>query len=163
VDEIPLPEGPGRLWLCGKLFVAPDPVGALSACGADVVVCLCERQELDARYPRYVRWLEANAGQAAIWFPIPDLHAPEPGDLVPLLVRLQQLIQAGQGVLLHCGAGIGRAGTVATALLMHMGTGQMPALSIVARARPLAGPEAGAQTNLLNQLADPGADPATPG
>ena len=153
VDEIPLPEGPGRLWLCGKLFVAPDPVGALSACGADVVVCLCERQELDDRYPRYVRWLEANEGGAAIWFPIPDLHAPSPDELSPLLVRLRQLVQAGQGVLVHCGAGIGRAGTVATALLMHMGVAQVPALSIVARARPLAGPEAGAQTDLLNQLA----------
>jgi hypothetical protein len=161
-DEIPLPEGPGRLWLCGKLFVAPDPVGALSACGADVVVCLCERQELDDRYPRYVKWLEANEDRAAIWFPIPDLHAPSPDEVVPLLVRLRHLVEAGQGVLLHCGAGIGRAGTVATALLMHMGISQVPALSIVAGARPLAGPEAGAQTDLLNQLAGLRPDRAAP-
>jgi hypothetical protein len=152
VDEIPLPEGPGRLWLCGKLFVAPDPVGALSACAADVVVCLCERQELQDRYPGYVRWLADNKGRAAIWFPIPDLHAPAPEDVLPLLVRLRQLVRAGCGVLLHCGAGIGRAGTLATALLMYMGIGQRPALSIVAGARPLAGPEAGAQSDLLDRL-----------
>jgi hypothetical protein len=153
VDEIPLPEGPGRLWLCGKLFVAPDPVGALSACGADVVVCLCERQELEDRYPRYVRWLADNEGQGAIWFPIPDLHAPTLEDVLPLLVRLRQLVLAGRGVLLHCGAGIGRAGTLAAALLMYMGISHMPALSIVAEARPLAGPEAGAQSDLLDRLA----------
>jgi hypothetical protein len=153
VDEIPLPEGPGRLWLCGKHFVAPDPVAALSACGADRVICLCERQELDDRYPRYVAWLAANAGQTAIWFSIPDLHAPSLDQVIPLLVCLRQLVHTGHGLLLHCGAGIGRAGTLAAALLMHMGMGRTQALSIVAEARPLAGPEAGAQADLLKRLA----------
>lgn len=159
VDEIPLPEGPGRLWLCGKHFVAPDPVSALSACGADRVVCLCEQPELEERYPGYVAWLSAHDRQVAIWFPIPDLHAPSPEAVQPLLVDLRRLIAAGHGILMHCGAGIGRAGTLAAALLMHMGVAQPEALSIVAAARPLAGPEAGAQQALLQQLAgDPVSD-----
>jgi hypothetical protein len=162
VDEVALPEGPGRLWLCGKHFVGPDPVAALSACDADVIVCLCERHELEERYPGYVRWLAAQDGQAAIWFAIPDLHAPPVTAVQPLLIRLRQLVQAGRGVLLHCGAGIGRAGTLAAALLMRMGVSQKQALSIVAAARPLAGPEAGAQTELLDRLAavlpEPGVD-----
>src|SRR5262249_44704159 len=105
------------------------------------------------RYPLYVAWLAANADQTAIWFPIPDLHAPSPDEVVPLLARLRQLISTGHSLLLHCGAGIGRAGTLAAALLMHMGIGRVPALSIVAEARPLAGPEAGAQADLLKHLA----------
>jgi protein-tyrosine phosphatase len=160
VDEIPLPEGPGRLWLCGKHFIAPDPVAALVECGADRVVCLCERHELEQRYPDYVTWLATNDGLAAMWFSIPDLHAPSQKEVQPLLLHLRQLVLAGHGVLMHCGAGIGRAGTVAVALLMQMGVRQEQALSIVAGARPLAGPEAGAQADLLNRLAL--ADPIKP-
>jgi Protein-tyrosine phosphatase len=163
VDEIPLPEGPGRLWLCGKHFVGPDPVGAMSECGADRLVCLCEPHELDERYPGYVAWLAANQEQAATWFAIPDLHAPSAEDVEPLLVHIRQLVHAGHGVLMHCGAGIGRAGTLAAALLIHMGVDQMTAVSIVATARPLAGPEAGAQSDLLDRLATTGIDQLTPG
>jgi protein-tyrosine phosphatase len=122
-------------------------------CGANRIVCLCEQQELEERYPGYVTWLSDNDGEAAIWFPIPDLHAPSVAEVQPLLLRLQQLVRAGHGVLMHCGAGIGRAGTLAAALLMHMGVRQAEALSIVAAARPLAGPEAGAQAELLDELA----------
>jgi Tyrosine phosphatase family len=153
VDEVPLPEGPGRLWLCGKHFVAPDPVGALETSGADRVLCLCERHELEDRYPGYVSWLSANDGRSAMWFSIPDLHAPSPQEVQPLLLHLRQLIHSGHSILMHCGAGIGRAGTLAAALLMQMGVPRTEALSIVAAARPLAGPEAGAQTELLDHLA----------
>jgi protein-tyrosine phosphatase len=118
-----------------------------------MIVCLCERHELDQRYPGYASWLNANEGQAAIWFPVPDLHAPPVVEVLPLLARLRQLVRAGHGVLMHCGAGIGRAGTLAAALLMHMGVDRQQALRIVATARPLAGPEAGAQTELLERLA----------
>jgi hypothetical protein len=152
VDEIPLPEGPGRLWLCGKHFVAPDPVGALASCPADTIVCLCERDELDQRYPGYVSWLDANQGQGAKWFPVPDLHAPPVAEALPLLADLRRLVHGGHGVLMHCGAGIGRAGTLAAALLMGMGVARSQALAMVATARPLAGPEAGAQTELLEEL-----------
>jgi protein-tyrosine phosphatase len=132
----------------------------LATCDADRIVCLCERHELDERYPGYVSWLVSHQDQAAMWVPIPDLHAPSLPELLPLLVRLRQLIQAGHGVLMHCGAGIGRAGTLATALLMDMGVGQAQALSIVATARPLAGPEAGAQSELLDDLAVALSEPA---
>jgi protein-tyrosine phosphatase len=160
VDEIPLPEGPGRLWLCGKHFVGPDPVAALSESGADVIVCLCEPHELEERYPGYVTWLSAADRRAAIWFPIPDLHAPPLAAVEPLLDCLQRLVDAGRGILMHCGAGIGRAGTLAAALLMQMGVGRPEALSIVAAGRPLAGPEAGAQQELLELLARTTSQPA---
>jgi protein-tyrosine phosphatase len=153
VDEIPLPDGPGRLWLCGKHFVGPDPDAALAECGADRIVCLCERPELEARYPRYVSWLDAHEGDRALWFPVPDLHVPEKGDAGVFLRRLRALIHAGHGVLMHCGAGIGRAGTLAAALLMQMGVPHDEALRVVAAARPAAGPEAGAQAQLLEALA----------
>ena len=64
-------------------------------------------------------------------------------------LRLKQ----GEGVLLHCGAGIGRAGTIAVAVLLAMGEPLDVACRTVADHRPMAGPEAGAQTDLLAELA----------
>lgn len=160
VDEIPLPEGPGRLWLCGKRFIGPDPVAAQAECNADRVVCLCERPELDERYPQYVEWLDAHQGREAYWFPIPDLHVPAAEDVVPFLDDLQRLIHSGHSILMHCGAGFGRAGTLAAALLIRMGATRHDALAVVARSRPMAGPEAGAQAALLYQLA--GDEPEEP-
>lgn len=147
VDEVPLPGTAGRLWLCGKHYVGPAPELALESVGADRVVCLCERDELGERYPGYVDWLASSA--AALWFPVPDLHAPDLDAALPFLRRLLGFLRAGEGLLLHCGAGIGRAGTLAAALLMGLGETREGALATVAAARPLAGPEAGAQAELL--------------
>ncbi len=152
VDEIPLPEGPGRLWLCGKHFVGDDPELALAAVGADRIVCLCEPAELAARYPRYVEWLATEGRDQAITFPIPDLHAPEVDAALPFLDHLVDLLAEGQVLLMHCGAGIGRAGTMAAALLIRMGAARTVAVATVARSRPMAGPEAGAQAELLMAL-----------
>jgi hypothetical protein len=154
VDEIPLPAGSrGRLWLCGKHFVGPDPEAALSGIAGDAVVCLNEPGELRDRYPDYVRWLRANQPERALWWPVPDLHAPTLGDALELLGQLQGRLESGQTLLVHCGAGIGRAGTVAAGLLIMSGRSLDDAVACVADHRPMAGPEAGAQTNLLRALA----------
>ena len=147
--------------MCGKHYIGPAPEEALADTGADLVVCLCERPELEGRYPAYVEWLEANAGGRAVWFPVPDLHAPAAGDARRLLGEIEDRIRSGTVVLVHCGAGIGRAGTLAAALLMRMGASAEEAVTTVAAHRPLAGPEAGAQSRLLAELARQ-ADPADP-
>lgn len=153
VDEVPLPPAAGgRLWLCGKHFIAPDPERALDRVGATTAVCLTEPGELDERYPHYVAWLRDNQPGRALWWPIPDLHAPDLQDALLLLDELRMRLGAGQSLLLHCGAGIGRAGTVAAALLVTMGSSPADAVAHVAAHRPMAGPEAGAQTELLEAL-----------
>jgi len=153
VDEVPLPPSAGgRLWLCGKHFIGPDPESALEQVGATTVVCLTERAELVDRYPRYVDWLEANQPARALWWPIPDLHAPDLDGAVALLDELRSRLRSGQSLLLHCGAGIGRAGTVAAALLVTLGSNPADAVAHVAAHRPMAGPEAGAQAELLDAL-----------
>jgi protein-tyrosine phosphatase len=155
VDEIPLPGSPGRLWLCGKHLVGPGPDDALARTGAAVVVCLNEPAELAGRYPDYVEWLEEEArpGGRAVWFPVPDLHAPALERVRPLIADLHTRVAAGHGVLVHCGAGIGRAGTIAAALLLALGLDLDTALQEVADARPSAGPQADVQHQLLEALA----------
>jgi hypothetical protein len=152
-DEIPLPAGLGRLWLCGKRFVGPDPEEALAAVGADGIVCLCESHELQDRYPDYVDWLSTERVRA-IWFPIPDVHAPEVATAIELLDGLRARLFTGERLIMHCGAGVGRAGTMAAALLIRMGLSHTQALSTVAAHRPMAGPEAGAQEAFLVRIAD---------
>jgi protein-tyrosine phosphatase len=153
IDAIPLPDGPGRLWLCGKHYVGPDVEVALTSVGATTVVCLNERHELADRYPDYVDWLERHQPERAVWHPIPDLHAPDEAEAAELLGELGSRLLAGEGLIVHCGAGIGRAGTIAVALLLTMGTPLADARRIVADHRPSAGPEAGAQVALLEALA----------
>jgi hypothetical protein len=153
IDEIPLPRVSGRLWLCGKHAVGPDPIAALERAGADTIVCLNEVDELGDRYPEYVAWLRRETAERHIWFPVPDLHAPPLADVLPLLDELHQRLDAGGALLVHCGAGIGRAGTVATLVLVGLGMGEEEALAHVAAHRPMAGPEAGSQRELVAAVA----------
>jgi protein-tyrosine phosphatase len=176
VDEIPLPPAvPGRLFVCGKQFIGPDPEAALAYVGATTVVCLNEEAELSARYPSYVAWLRAQPQERVVWWPIPDLGAPAPSEALELLGTLRSRLDRGERLLLHCGAGIGRAGTMAAAVLVSLGSSPEEAIDHVRIHRLLAGPEAGAQTELLSWLAEhrdssgtgipraPGEPPGVPG
>lgn len=151
VDRVPVEGLPGQLWLCGKHFIGPDPDHAVARVTADVVVCLNEAHELDDRYPAYVEWLRADP--RARWIPVPDLGAP-PADVAAELAHgVVDDLAHGRTVLAHCGAGIGRAGTLAAAVLIARGASVAEAVDLVAAHRPMAGPEAGAQRELLHALA----------
>ena len=155
IDRIPLPAPvPGALWLCGKHAIAPHPERALARVGATTAVCLNERDELLGRYPGYVAWLdEAVAAGRAVWFPIPDLHYPPLAPAKALVGELCTRLDGGETLLVHCGAGIGRAGTTAVAVLITLGIDPVAALATVRTHRPMAGPEAGAQRALIDALA----------
>lgn len=151
IDRIPVPGAPGALWLCGKHLIGPDVGAAITRVDADVVLCLNERHELEHRYPDYVAWLRTDP--RAWWVPVPDLHAPPLPDALALVETVVAHLEAGRTVLTHCGAGIGRAGTVAAAVLIAGGATVEDAVATVSANRPGAGPEAGAQTQLLCALA----------
>jgi protein-tyrosine phosphatase len=153
IHEIPLPSCPGRLWLCGKHYIGPDPDAVLASVGASTVVCLVEEYELADRYPSYVSWLRANVSAAAVWYPIHDLYAPPLEQMRPFLDGLVARLSDGESLIVHCAAGIGRAGTTAVALLMLLGLPLPEARATVAAHRPMAGPEVGAQRILVEELA----------
>ena len=154
VDRVPLPAPVlGQLWLAGKHYVGPDPVAALAECGCETVVCLCESFEFEDRYPDYAAWLDSSVGaDRSVWWPVPDLHAPPLESARSLVAEIARRLDAGEGVLVHCGAGMGRAGTIAAAVLMHYGLTLDQALEAVGTARPGAGPEAGVQKELLERM-----------
>ncbi len=153
IHEIPLPpSASGRLWLCGKHAIGPDPEGLLQRVGADGVVCLNEEHELADRYPDYVTWLRAQPAERALWYPIPDLHAPAFEQFASVLTGIVDRVVAGNRLIVHCGAGIGRAGTTAVAVLVSLAVPLDEAIDHVRRHRPAAGPEVGSQLELVRRL-----------
>ena len=75
------------------------------------------------------------------------LHLPTIDDDAPSLQQLEQgalfiaqEIERGGSVLVHCGAGVGRAATVAAAYLVHTGMEVEEAWACVQRARPFIRP-----------------------
>jgi protein-tyrosine phosphatase len=154
VDEIPLTAGlPGRLWICGKRFIGPDPEAALAYVDGTAVVCLNEPNELD-HYPDYTKWLRSQPTTRVLWWPIPDLYVPDRAAAPRLFGELRSRLGDGQHLLMHCGAGVGRAGTIAAGLLVTMGETPRDAIARVRAHRPMGGPEAGVQTEFLHWLWD---------
>ena len=151
LDEVPLPAGPGRMWLCGKHVVGPDPEGVLVRTGATAIVCLNEIGELYSRYPDYVEWLRTHNGDRAMWVPTHDMHPLADFETVVDAVRAR--LDEGQGVVIHCGAGIGRAGTLAIAVLLSLGMRLDTALDHLRAHRPMAGPQTREQELALEEFA----------
>lgn len=155
IDRIPLPRTGGALWLCGRNDVAPDPEQALLwADGASTVVCLNTIDELSTRFPAYVEWLRANLGERAIWFPIGNFSAPSAAMAMPVVRMITDRLEQGRGVLMHCAAGQGRAGTMAACVLMALGQSAADAVYTVASHRVFAGPNSAAQWALVEGVAD---------
>lgn len=154
LDRIRTPDGASALWLCGKHVVAPDPESVRSQLGTEStepVIVVCFNQPADIqRYDGYVDWLRTSPH--ARWFPIPDFHAPTLPDALAITADLAALSRLGHPLVLHCSAGKGRAGTMAVAVLMRLGVDRERALETVRSCRPGAGPEAGAQRDLILAL-----------
>lgn len=154
LDRVEVAPDHGAIWLCGKHLTGPDPEAALVRAGhAAAIACFCEPHELAERYPDYVTWLRANAEGRAMWFPIPDLTSPTVERAREIVSALTARLQAGDDLVLHCAAGKGRAPTMAICSMVSLGIPAPDALERVATARPGAGPEVGAQADLVSAFA----------
>lgn len=152
IHEIPLDAAVGRMWLCGKHFIAPHVDKVREQHRIDRVVCLVEEHELVGRYDPYLQWHTQSAGAAGLWFPIPDLSYPSLDSALSFIEELSDFVCNTGSIVVHCAAGIGRAGTTATAVLMTLGMEMDEAIHHVRTHRPMAGPESGAQIEFIQQL-----------
>ena len=153
IDAVPLPRTDGSLWLCGLRDVADDPDSVLAFTGATTIVCLNERGELERRAPAYADWLRANQPASALWFPIRNFAAESADATMPFLQMIIDRFEHGDGVVVHCAMGQGRAGTIAVCLLLMLGAPLDDALATVARHRLYAGPGEGSQWALVDDVA----------
>jgi len=152
IDPLDLPEIPGRLGLCacpgGRRAMALDhdpridlmlDVEAIRAFPAAGVVTLIDEREL---VTLGLDMMPRELQQAGMWWkhlPIADMGIPDLAwesqwqDEGP---AIRGALAAGDNVVLHCWAGLGRTGTVAARMLIEFGMDAAAAIALVRRARP---------------------------
>lgn len=151
IDTLPLPQGKGTLGLThcpGRCEVdqgsttprrelAMD-LAAIRAWGATVLVTLIEAHEFELL--KVERLGEMAEAEGLEWhhLPIPDMDVPDwhfDRRWLYSGLRLRRLLRQGGRVVLHCRAGLGRAGTIAAHLLVELGVPAAEAISQVRRVR----------------------------
>jgi atypical dual specificity phosphatase len=68
--------------------------------------------------------------------PVPDMEAPTDRQLDHLLETIRKAHNSGMGVAVHCGAGLGRTGTVLAAYFVTRGMAPREAVEKVRALRP---------------------------
>lgn len=87
------------------------------------VVCLTPLEEIRGKSPEYFKAIkEKDIMFDLLMFPISDYGIPDnPNRFLKLAKDIVSNLQAGENILIHCGAGIGRTGTLAVITLIAIG------------------------------------------
>ncbi len=155
---LPLPQG-----VAGKVYLHSMPgraepldraVEQIDALGIQRVVSLAPLEQIRRDSPHYALLIESGVTP---WIqellPVPDFGIPADEDAYLAFFRnLSRRVRAGERVLLHCAAGIGRTGMGAVTLLLCLGQDLDTATRTVLQAG--SGAEEPEQHALLERLAD---------
>jgi atypical dual specificity phosphatase len=103
-------------------------LAALKSCGVDHVISLTVQ-------PLPPEHLDKH-GIAGIHIPVLDMSAPTLEEITCFVEELSRLVDDGHKVAVHCGAGLGRTGTMLACYLVSRGMSADEALCEVRRRRP---------------------------
>jgi len=117
-----------------------------------LVACLAPPEEVAALSPAYWQAIaEGSLGFRYLNLPMQNYGLPrELAAFRDGIVQLADTLRAGDAVMLHCAAGIGRTGTAAACLLKHMGLTVDEALQRVRDAG--SNPENAVQSGLVDRF-----------
>ena len=140
-------EGPWK----GKLAIAARPRGgdwledeiaAWHRQGVTTIVSLLtqeEERELDLMEESAVAESE---GLGFLSLPIPDREVPaSESEVTAMVARVHEILASGRSAVIHCRQGIGRAGLLASCMLVFEGKSSLEAIQAVSRARGVEVPE----------------------
>lgn len=154
--EVDLPTG-----VSGQLFLhsmpgRQEPLGEVweevHVREITAIVNLAPDDEVRKKSPEYRKALAAATVPCEVWpLAVPDFAAPTDDAAFGQLVRqVASALRDGKAVMVHCGAGIGRTGTVAVAVLMALGSPAAQARRSVKTAG--SGPEVQGQDEALRRF-----------
>lgn len=151
IAEIPVPDGGGRIGVTfcpGKCDIQahdgpwtrdlPLDLGAIRAWGANALVTLLEAHEFDDLHVPDLGDMAESAGLEWHHLPIADMGVPGwhfERQWTYAGIRLRRLLRRGGKVVIHCRAGLGRAGLMAARLLVELGVPPAEAVSQTRAAR----------------------------
>jgi atypical dual specificity phosphatase len=105
-----------------------DDWAAVRAAGVTVLINLHERAHPPA--------VLAQHGVAEVHLPVADFTPPTQEQLRRGVEAIAEAVANGNKVLVHCGAGLGRTGTLVACYLLSQGVAPEEAIARVRRARP---------------------------
>ena len=146
----------GRLYLGsmpGRYEVFTEAWQAIIEHGVRRVVCLVPPDELRDKSPLYARALrEGHVPWVHESFPVEDFEAPADREAFWALAReTAGRLNAGETILAHCAAGIGRTGTFAVCVMLALGLTTGAARAAVRSAG--AAPQTSAQDDIVQWAA----------
>ena len=124
----------GFSWIDKPLLAAlarpssPEELAWLRSQGVEVLVSLTEDR------PRR-DWIE-QANLLVFHEPLEDMEAPTQDQLDRCVSAIERATERNMGVAVHCGAGMGRTGTVLAAYLVAKGQSASNAIAKIRRLRP---------------------------
>lgn len=134
----------------GKLYISSAPgrrdskhrrdlktdLEVLKAANVRVIVCVLEWSELEylkiQTYPRMAQ----EHGFKFLHLPIPDRNAPCILEAQTFVSQIIAELEAHNNVLIHCRAGLGRAGTIAACCLKQLGYCHRSSIRKIRKHRP---------------------------